>query len=96
MNPIVVIAASAGALGPLREIVGALLLTSPASVFIVQHIGSHFSILPSLLARPGVILVIEQASSPVQICSLQAALLVQARSRRRCQNQHRTSSTWAL
>ena len=51
MNPIVLIAASAGGLDPIRQIVAALPVPCGASVFVVQHIGINRSILPALLAK---------------------------------------------
>lgn len=51
MNHIVVIAASWGGLAPLQEIVAALLTPCAASIFVVQHIGSHASSLPFFLAH---------------------------------------------
>jgi two-component system chemotaxis response regulator CheB len=53
MSPIIVIATSAGGLGPLAQIVEALPSTCRASVFIVQHIGANRSVLPDILARRG-------------------------------------------
>jgi two-component system chemotaxis response regulator CheB len=53
MDAIVVIAASAGGLEPLRRIIAALPVPCMASVFVVMHIGSGPSALPSLLARVG-------------------------------------------
>ncbi|MCJ2111554.1 chemotaxis protein CheB [Methylobacterium sp. E-025] len=53
MRVIIVIAASAGGLGPLVQIVAALPPTCRASVFVVQHIGANHSILPSILAWHG-------------------------------------------
>jgi two-component system chemotaxis response regulator CheB len=50
MHPIVVIAASAGGFQPLRRIVAALPIPCLGAVFIVMHIGSHPSVLPSLLS----------------------------------------------
>jgi two-component system chemotaxis response regulator CheB len=50
MAHIVVIAASTGALGPLRRIVSALPATSAATIFIVMHIGAHESNLPEILS----------------------------------------------
>jgi two-component system, chemotaxis family, protein-glutamate methylesterase/glutaminase len=47
----VVIAASAGGLDPIRQIVAALPVPCEASVFVVQHIEVNRSILPSLLAK---------------------------------------------
>lgn len=52
MPPIIVIAASAGAFGPLRNIVRALPPKCAISVFVVMHIGPYASILPELLGRP--------------------------------------------
>ena len=49
MIPIVVIAGSAGALAPLRRIIAALPDPCMAAVFVVIHIGSNPSVLPSLL-----------------------------------------------
>jgi two-component system chemotaxis response regulator CheB len=51
MNPIVLIAASSGELEPMLEIVAALPVPCRAAVFVVEHIGSHQSMLPHLLAR---------------------------------------------
>jgi two-component system chemotaxis response regulator CheB len=51
MGSIIVIAASEGALTPLREIVAVLPKECNASVFIVWHTGSRQSILPSILSR---------------------------------------------
>ncbi|MCJ2134142.1 chemotaxis protein CheB [Methylobacterium sp. J-026] len=53
MSPIIVIATSAGGLGPLMRIVEALPSTCRASVFIVQHIGTHRSDLPDILTQRG-------------------------------------------
>ena len=53
MISVVVIAASAGGLDPLRRIVAALPVPCPAAVFIVVHIGPHRSVLPSLLSSSG-------------------------------------------
>jgi two-component system chemotaxis response regulator CheB len=53
MGAIVVIAASAGGLEPLRRIIAALPLPCAASVFVVRHIGCNTSVLPFLLARAG-------------------------------------------
>jgi two-component system, chemotaxis family, protein-glutamate methylesterase/glutaminase len=50
MDAIVVIAASAGGLQPLRRIIVGLPIPCTASVFVVMHIGRH-SDLPSLLAQ---------------------------------------------
>ena len=50
MSFIVLIAASAGGIDPLRQIVAALPVPCEASVFVVQHIGAHPSRLPALLA----------------------------------------------
>ena len=49
MGPIVVIAASAGSLPPIKQIVTALPIPCSASVFIVWHTGRHPSILPDIL-----------------------------------------------
>jgi two-component system chemotaxis response regulator CheB len=51
MGAIVIIAGSAGGLEALRRIVTALPTSCTASFFIVIHIGSYRSVLPSLLAR---------------------------------------------
>ena len=51
MNPIVVIAGSAGALVPLRRILAAMPIPCAASVFVVRHIGRSRSTLPALIAR---------------------------------------------
>ena len=50
MDKIVVIAASAGGLNPLRRIIAALPVPCAAAVFIVMHIGTQRSTLPSLLS----------------------------------------------
>src|SRR3954451_22843335 len=49
MTGIVVIAASAGGLDPLRLVISVLPVPSTAAIFVVMHIGSNPSILPSLL-----------------------------------------------
>lgn len=49
---VVVIAGSAGAYAPLQTIIHALRRGSKSSTFIVLHIGSHRSELPSLLSFP--------------------------------------------
>jgi len=51
MGPILLIAASAGGLEPLQEIIAALPVPCAAAVFVVQHIGAHRSILPWILAK---------------------------------------------
>lgn len=52
MNRVVLIAASAGGLEPMLQIVAALSVACGAPVFVVQHIGIHKSVvLPALLAR---------------------------------------------
>ena len=53
MSAIVVIAASEGALEPLRTIVRTFPPTCKASVFIVWHIGRNESVLPDILNRAG-------------------------------------------
>ena len=53
MGAVVVIAASAGGLAPLRAIIKALRDGCKTSTFIVVHIGSHPSNLPSLLTFSG-------------------------------------------
>jgi two-component system, chemotaxis family, protein-glutamate methylesterase/glutaminase len=53
MIGVVVIAASSGGLDPLRRISAALPGTCSAAIFIVMHIGSHRSVLPSLLNGDG-------------------------------------------
>ena len=53
MTSIVVIAASAGGLDPLRRIVAALPVPCSAAVFIVVHTGPHRSMLPRLLNSDG-------------------------------------------
>jgi two-component system chemotaxis response regulator CheB len=53
MDPIVVIAASAGGLNPLRQIVAALPEHCAASIFVVVHVGPNRSVLPSILSRSG-------------------------------------------
>lgn len=53
MSLIVVIAASEGGLAPLRHIVAMLPADCTASLFVVMHIGSHPSQLPSLLESVG-------------------------------------------
>lgn len=50
---ILVIAASAGGLAPLRQIISALPICCAASVFVVMHIGRNRSRLPSILAATG-------------------------------------------
>jgi two-component system chemotaxis response regulator CheB len=55
MDGIVVIAASAGGLAPLRSIIAALPAPCTAAVFVVMHSGPYPSILPDLLGRPGVL-----------------------------------------
>jgi two-component system chemotaxis response regulator CheB len=50
MDGIVVIAASAGGLDPLRRIIAALPVPCSAAVFVVVHIGPHPSVLPTLLS----------------------------------------------
>ncbi len=57
-NTIVVIAASAGGLNPLRVIVAALPVPCTASVFIVWHIGANPSILPSILQHSSAVPVV--------------------------------------
>ena len=52
MNPIVVIAGSAGSHEPLRHLIAALPVGCTASVFVVVHIGNNPSVLPSLLTCP--------------------------------------------
>ena len=53
MNPIVVVAASGGALPPLLELLAGLLSTSPASVFVVWHAESQPTVSEMLLPRLG-------------------------------------------
>jgi two-component system, chemotaxis family, protein-glutamate methylesterase/glutaminase len=53
MESIVVIAASAGGLNPLRCIVAALPVISKAAVLVVLHIGHHPSVLPTILGWAG-------------------------------------------
>lgn len=53
MGAIIVIAASAGGLDPLLQIVTALPSTCRASVFVVQHIGANQSFLPDILRWRG-------------------------------------------
>lgn len=53
MISIIVIAASAGGLDPLRRIIAALPASCSAAVFIVMHIGPHRSTLPHLLTMTG-------------------------------------------
>jgi two-component system, chemotaxis family, protein-glutamate methylesterase/glutaminase len=55
MSAIVLIAASAGGLDPLRRIVAALPEPCMASIFVVMHVGAQRSMLPSLLTRPGIL-----------------------------------------
>jgi two-component system chemotaxis response regulator CheB len=55
MHPIVVIAASAGGLPPLRHIAAALPAGCTASVFVVFHIGSSDSHLPEILNFSGIV-----------------------------------------
>ncbi|MDP4026687.1 chemotaxis protein CheB [Methylobacterium sp. NEAU 140] len=49
-GPIIVIAASAGGLEPLKRIVAAMPADCAASLFVVVHIGDHTSRLPDVLA----------------------------------------------
>ncbi|WP_283207319.1 chemotaxis protein CheB, partial [Methylobacterium soli] len=49
MQSIIVIAASAGSLDPLKQIVSALPVPCSASVFIVLHVGPNQAVLPALL-----------------------------------------------
>jgi chemotaxis response regulator CheB len=53
MDKIVVIAASAGGLNPLRRIVAALQVPCAAAIFVVVHTGSRRSVLPHLLTGSG-------------------------------------------
>ena len=53
MDKIVVIAASAGGLNPLRRIIAALPIPCAAAVFVVMHIGPHRSVLPCVLSGSG-------------------------------------------
>ncbi|WP_267427009.1 chemotaxis protein CheB [Methylobacterium sp. GC_Met_2] len=53
MSAIIVIAASAGGLDPLLQIITALPPACRASVFVVQHIGANRSILPDILGWNG-------------------------------------------
>ena len=53
MVRIVLIAASAGELGPLRSIIAAPPVPCTAAVFVVLHIGSNPSVLPYLLDHVG-------------------------------------------
>src|SRR6478672_5717553 len=53
MSPVIVIAASAGGLDPLVQIIKVLPSTCRASVFIVNHIGANRSYLPDILAARG-------------------------------------------
>jgi two-component system chemotaxis response regulator CheB len=55
MHPIVVIAASAGGLPPLRQIAAALPAGCMASVFVAFHIGASDSHLPEILNFSGVV-----------------------------------------
>ena len=48
---VVVIAASAGGLGPLRRIIDLLPVPCSASIFVAMHIGAYPSVLPSLLSN---------------------------------------------
>ena len=51
VDGIVVIAASAGGLGPLRQIIATLPVPCTAAIFVVVHIGPYPSILPRLLSE---------------------------------------------
>jgi len=52
--PVIVIAASAGGLAPLKEIVGALPPGTPAAVFVLLHVSAERpSVLPEILDRLG-------------------------------------------
>jgi len=53
MSPIVVVAASAGGLEPIKRIVSALPDPCMASIFVVWHIGPHPSLLPQILNMIG-------------------------------------------
>ena len=53
MTGVVVIAASAGGLDPLRHIIAALPVPCLAAVFVVMHTGPHRSVLPHLLSSSG-------------------------------------------
>lgn len=55
MHPIVVIAASAGGVPPLRQIAAALPARCTGSVFVVLHIGSRNSRLPEVLNFSGIV-----------------------------------------
>lgn len=67
MNRIIVIAASAGGLQPLRRIVAALPKECPVSVFIVVHIGDQQSGLPEILSQRSKLSVsFARDGSPIQ------------------------------
>jgi two-component system chemotaxis response regulator CheB len=53
MDKIVVIAASAGGLDPLRRIIAALPVPCAAAIFVAMHIGPQRSVLPHLLSGSG-------------------------------------------
>jgi two-component system chemotaxis response regulator CheB len=53
VDKIVVIAASAGGLDPLRRIMAAVPIPCAAAIFVVMHIGSQRSMLPCLLSDSG-------------------------------------------
>jgi hypothetical protein len=67
MHPIMVIAASAGGLPPLRHIAAALPAGCAASVFVVFHIGSSNSHLPEILNFSGIV---------PALCALTATLIL--------------------
>ncbi|GJE43143.1 chemotaxis protein CheB [Methylobacterium soli] len=68
MQPIIVIAASAGSLDPLKQIVSALPVPCSASVFIVPHVGGNQNILPALLAEMTALSVVfAEDDTPVEV-----------------------------
>lgn len=63
---IVVIGASEGGLEPLQCIVAALLVRSAAAIFLVRHLGSHRSVLPSLLNHSAIAAALAQDGALIQ------------------------------
>jgi two-component system chemotaxis response regulator CheB len=74
MHAIVVIAASAGGLEPLRRIVAALPRPCLGSVFVVLHIGNRPSMLPSILHRHGLPASFAQDGAAIEIGHIYAAV----------------------
>jgi two-component system chemotaxis response regulator CheB len=66
MAKIIVIAASAGGLVPVRQIIAALPVPCASFLFVVMHIGANRSVLPSLLSRPGFPAGFGQENEPIE------------------------------